>query len=125
MRISDWSSDVCTSDLELLAAGAYQLGGLPAMAAGLLDQVASEHDGVRLYASFLRAALDDAVRRAGRFWRRHPALTSTAADSAILAAIRGGDEAPGGMGTVTVELVRSARRMAPRSLRGADGRTSP
>src|SRR3546814_20954820 len=72
---------------ELLAAGAYQLGGLPAMAAGLLDQVESEHDGVRLYASFLRADLDDAVRRAGRFWRRHPDLTSTDADSAILAAI--------------------------------------
>src|SRR3546814_10716851 len=95
MRISDWSSDVCTSDLELLAAGAYQLGGLPAMAAGLLEQVESEHDGVRLYASFLRADLDDAVRRAGRFWRRHPDLTSTDADSAILAAMRGGDEAPG------------------------------
>src|SRR3546814_20989850 len=61
---------------ELLAAGAYQLGGLPAMAAGLLDQVESEHDGVRLYASFLRADLDDAVRRAGRFWRDRKSVVS-------------------------------------------------
>ncbi|POA51334.1 hypothetical protein, partial [Pseudomonas sp. GW531-R1] len=29
--------------IELLAAGAYQLGGLPAMASGLLSQVRSEH----------------------------------------------------------------------------------
>lgn len=108
--------------IELLAAGAYQLGGLPAMAAGLLDQVESEHDGVRLYASFLRADLDDAVRRAGRFWRRHRDLTSVDADSAILSAMRGGDEAPGVMWAVTVELVRCVGLTADSMRRGDDAR---
>src|SRR3546814_12050894 len=35
--------------IELLAAGAYQLGGLPAMAAGLIAQIPAEHEGVALY----------------------------------------------------------------------------
>jgi hypothetical protein len=38
--------------IELLAAGAYQLGGLPAMASGLLSQVGSGHEGVRSTAPF-------------------------------------------------------------------------
>ena len=47
-----------TAPIELFAAAAYQLGGLPAMAAGLLGQVELRDDGSRLYASFLRADFD-------------------------------------------------------------------
>ncbi len=50
-----------TAPIELLAA-AYQLGGLPAMAAGLLGQVELGDEGSRLYASFLRADFDDVLR---------------------------------------------------------------
>jgi hypothetical protein len=53
--------------IELLAAGAYQLGGLPAMASGLLSQVGSDHEGVRLYSAFLRADFDGVLRRAALF----------------------------------------------------------
>ncbi len=54
--------------IELLAAAAYQLGGLPAMASGLISQVVIEHEGVALYAAFLRADFDAVLRRAAFFW---------------------------------------------------------
>ncbi|OIM92818.1 hypothetical protein BLN97_19875 [Bradyrhizobium elkanii] len=52
--------------IEILAAAAYQLGGLPAMASGLLGQVDSEHDGVALYAAFLRADFEQRAGAGGR-----------------------------------------------------------
>lgn len=69
--------------IELLAAGAYQLGGLPAMASGLLSQVGSDHEGVRLYSAFLRADFDGVLRRAALFWRRHPDLTTADAQFSL------------------------------------------
>lgn len=111
--------------IELLAAGAYQLGGLPAMAAGLLEQVETDHDGVRLYASFLRADLDAVVRHAARFWRRHPHLTSADAESAILAALHHDDEGPGVIWATTVELVRCLGLVADSLRRGDEDRLRP
>lgn len=55
--------------LELLAAAAYQLGGLPAMAAGLLGQVRLDSPGERLYAQFLRADFDGVIHAITAFWR--------------------------------------------------------
>lgn len=109
--------------IELLAAGAYQLGGFPAMASGLLDQMETEHDGVRLYAAFLQADFDKAVRRAARFWRRNADLTGPEAEAAIFAALRGDDdEGPGVKWAYTVELVRSIGLLADSLRRGDDAR---
>lgn len=112
--------------IELLAAGAYQLGGLPAMASGLLSQVSSDHDGVRLYSAFLRADFDGVLRRAALFWRRHPDLTTADASAMLLTAMRGG--APDGEVGPTVgwmfsvELVRSLGLVADCLRRGDDER---
>ncbi|GBH32727.1 DEAD/DEAH box helicase [Sphingobium xenophagum] len=111
--------------IELLAAGAYQLGGLPAMASGLLDQIESEHEGVRLYSAFLRADFDRVVQRSAAFWRDNPGLTSADAENAIFAAMRGEDETPGFLWTVTIELVRSLGLIADSVRRGDDERLAP
>jgi hypothetical protein len=58
--------------LALFAAGSYQLGGLPAMASGILRQITSEDDGMRLFASFLSADFDRVLSRAAAFWEAHP-----------------------------------------------------
>ena len=108
--------------IELLAAGAYQLGGFPAMAAGLLEQVETDHDGVRLYAAFLQADFDKVVRRAARFWRTHEDLTEADAEAVVLAALRGEREGPGVKWAVTVELVRCLGLIADTLRRGDDDR---
>lgn len=110
--------------IELLAAAAYQLGGLPAMAAGLLDQVEMDHDGVRLYAEFLRTDLDGVVRRASRFWAVHPELTAPNAEAAVLAALRAeeDEEGPGMVWAASVELVRCLGLVADSLRRGDEER---
>ena len=110
--------------IELLAAAAYQLGGLPAMAAGLLEQVEIDHDGVSLYATFLRADLDGVVRCASRFWAAHPQLTVANAEAAILAALRADEdeEGPGMAWAASVELVRCLGLVADSLRRGDDAR---
>lgn len=112
--------------IELLAAGAYQLGGLPAMAHGLLAQIHSKHTGVRLYGAFLRADFDDVLRRAALFWRRHPDLTEADAGAALLAAMNDDDDLLGEGPTVTwafsVELVRSLGLIADCLRRGDEER---
>lgn len=57
--------------IELFAAAAFQLGGLPAMANGLLAQIDMEDDGTRLYGSFLSADFDDVLAAATSFWQRN------------------------------------------------------
>lgn len=59
----------------LIAAGCYQLGGLPAMASGLLRQVSHDDRGSRLFAEFLKADFDAVLRRAASFWRNNNDLT--------------------------------------------------
>jgi hypothetical protein len=107
--------------IELLAAAAYQLGGLPAMATGLLGQVESENDGVALYAAFLRADFDDVIRRASAFWAANPELTRR--DSAFRIAMPDPDEELLGdddrvVWYFTVELVRSLGLIADSLRRG-------
>lgn len=59
----------------LIAAGCYQLGGLPAMASGLLRQVVHDDRGSRLFADFLKADFDAVLRRTASFWRDNRELT--------------------------------------------------
>lgn len=118
--------------IELLAAGAYQLGGLPAMAAGLLSQIRSRHAGVRLYSAFLRADFDGVLRRAGLFWRRYPELTTAGAGAMLLTAVRAdddddheGEDGPSVTWAFSVELVRSLGLIADCLRRGDDERLEP
>jgi hypothetical protein len=76
--------------IELLAAAAYQLGGLPAMAAGLLRQLDIAHEGIALYAAFLRADFDGVLRRSAAFWTAHSELTE--ADASLRLADHPGEE---------------------------------
>jgi hypothetical protein len=108
--------------IELLAAGAYQLGGLPAMAAGLLSQVEIEHDGVQLYAAFLQANFDAVICHSVEFWRANPKLTSAEADSTIFASIREGSDSHGVLWAVTVELIRCLGLISDSLRRGDDQR---
>ncbi|MDO8409235.1 MAG: DEAD/DEAH box helicase [Phenylobacterium sp.] len=112
--------------IELLAAGAYQLGGLPAMASGLLSQMRSEHIGVRLYSAFLRADFDGVLQRAAMFWRRHADLTTIDAGAMLIAAMRGkapeGEAPPTVSWAFSVELVRSLGLVADCLRRGDDER---
>jgi hypothetical protein len=112
--------------IELMAAGAYQLGGMPAMANGLLSQMRFDHDGVRLYSAFLQANFDRVLFRAGRFWHQHPELTSSEAEVAILQAMQGeleaGVPASSAAWSFSVELVRSLGLVAHCLRRGDDTR---
>jgi hypothetical protein len=99
----------------LFAAGCYQLGGLPAMASGLLRQVVSDDRGSRLFADFLKADFDGVLRRVGRFWNGNRPLT-----------VHGAEKQFFGEGTFesvawfsTVELVRCIG-LASQSLRRGD-----
>ena len=58
-----------TFSLEILSAASYQLGGSPAMAAALLDQIKQENAGEKLYASFFRADFDAVIHLVANFWR--------------------------------------------------------
>jgi len=130
-EILEWLSRASDSTrnevpVELLAAGSYQLGGLPAMAFGLLSQVSSKHHGVRLFSAFLRADFDSVLRHAAVFWRRHSDLTSADASAMLLAAMgRGSDEdksTPTVGWVFSVELVRSLGLIADCLRRGDDDR---
>lgn len=70
--------------IELLAAGAYQLGGLPAMASGLLRQLNESHAGVGLLAAFFGGDFDSVVGRAMTFWSANLNLTSKEAAIGLL-----------------------------------------
>lgn len=112
--------------IELLAAAAYQLGGLPAMASGLLRQIEAEHDGVALYSAFLRADFDGVIRRSSAFWNAHPDLTTP--DASRRLAAPGVDDFDLDEDShrvawfFTVELVRGLGLIADSLRRGDDSR---
>jgi hypothetical protein len=112
--------------IELLAAGAYQLGGLPAMASGLLSQIRSRHAGVRLFSAFLRADFDGVLRRAAGFWRRHAELTGAESGEMLLRATGDTPDEDGDPPTpawaLSVELVRSLGLVADCLRRGDEER---
>jgi DEAD/DEAH box helicase len=104
--------------LELLAAGSYQLGGLPAMASALLEQVTPANRGERLYARFLRGDFDGALRTAARFWRDHLDIADREAPIRLL-----NDEGEDKVAWYfTVELVRVLGALADALRRGDDPR---
>jgi hypothetical protein len=101
----------------LFAAGCYQWGGLPAMAAGLLRQVVPDDRGSRLFADFLKADFDSVLRRVGQFWNEHRDLTMPGAERRFF----GEDTFESATWFSTVELVRCIG-LASQSLRRGDVR---
>lgn len=100
--------------IELLAAGAYQLGGLPAMASGLLAQVTLRDDGSQLYAKFFGSDFDGVLRLTRAFWKQNPELTNRDASRQLMA--EDSDEKIAWH--ITVELVRSLGLIADSLRRG-------
>lgn len=88
-EILEWlarSRDMVTRDVptEVLAAGAYQLAGLPAMATGLLSRVELEGAG-RIMGAFLAGDFDGVLRHIEDFWSRHGDLSGPAGSDGLLA----------------------------------------
>ncbi|WP_442807666.1 DEAD/DEAH box helicase [Trinickia soli] len=104
--------------IELLAGAAFQLGGLPAMASGLLGQLDLEEAGPALFAAFLKADFDEVLTLAMAFWRQHPHLTVSDASQRILE-----EEQDDRLAWYfTVELVRALGLFADSVRRGDDVR---
>lgn len=104
--------------IELFAGAAFQLGGLPAMASGLLGQLNLEEDGPRLFSAFLKADFDEVLTLAIAFWERHPDLTLVDASRRILE----GKQDDRLTWYFTVELVRALGLFADSVRRGNDAR---
>ena len=145
------SSDAVTRDVPvaLLAAGAYQLASLPAMATSLLRQGGFGEGVAEIFAAFLSADFERLLRRSAAFWGDHPELTGRSGSANLLAepevdpeddepAFDEGDErdrhdpdlptAPPASKIgwyVVVELVRSVGLLADSLRRGSDARTRP
>ncbi|MDH7791648.1 DEAD/DEAH box helicase [Ochrobactrum sp. AN78] len=99
----------------LIAAGCYQLGGLPAMATGLLRQVPPNDRGSRLFADFLKADFDAVLRRAAGFWNDNLEYTRRGAEERFFG--EGTEESVTWFGTI--ELVRCIG-LAAQTLRRGD-----
>ncbi|WP_294287577.1 DEAD/DEAH box helicase [uncultured Sphingomonas sp.] len=104
--------------IELLAGAAFQLGGLPAMASGLLGQLDLDEDGPKLFAAFLQADFDEVLTLAMAFWEENPELTTVDSSRRILEEDRDDRLA----WYFTVELVRALGLYADSLRRGDDGR---
>jgi hypothetical protein len=104
--------------LELLAAGSYQLGGLPAMASALISQIPPSSRGETLYAQFLQGDFDGVLRSVGNFWRGHLDIADREAPSRLL----NGDGDDKVSWYFTVELVRVLGALADALRRGDNAR---
>ncbi|WP_210242332.1 DEAD/DEAH box helicase [Mesorhizobium sp. B2-6-4] len=91
-----------TLPLALFAAGSYQLGGLPAMATGLLRQTAYADTGLQLFAAFLGASFDEVLEKCTAFWTSNPQLTARNAGATYFGSAAFEDMS----WLATVELVR-------------------
>lgn len=80
------SADAVTRDVPvaMLAAGAYQLAALPAMATALLRQGRFEAGKASIFAAFLGADFDAVISRATGFWGEHPEWTGRDGSAALL-----------------------------------------
>lgn len=80
------ASDAVTRDVPvgLLAAGAYQLAGLPAMATSLLRQGGHGRGVAEIFAAFLSADFEKLLARSAAFWQDHPELTGRDGSEALL-----------------------------------------
>lgn len=77
--------------VKLLAAAAFQLGGLPAMASALLGQLESHDAGTLLFSNFLRGDFNTVVENTLSFWQLNPELTKRNASMRLLATGVSGD----------------------------------
>lgn len=122
-EILEWlarsADDIRTiAPIELLAGAAFQLGGLPAMASGLLGQLDLEEDGPKLFAAFFQADFDAVLGHAIAFWDQNGDLTDAGSSRKILEQ----DEDDRLSWYFTVELVRALGLYADSIRRGDDGR---
>ncbi|QEW21730.1 ski2-like helicase [Marinibacterium anthonyi] len=78
--------------MALLAAGAYQLAGLPAMAASLLRGPQPAGASGRIFAAFLRADFEVVLKEINGFWAAHPELTGREGSAPLLDEIEAGGE---------------------------------
>lgn len=104
--------------IELLAGAAFQLGGLPAMASGLLGQLDLEDDGPKLFAAFFQADFDAVLVHTMTFWDQNGDLTDAGSSRRILEE----DKDDRLSWYFTVELIRALGLFADSIRRGDDGR---
>jgi len=104
--------------VELLAGAAFQLGGLPAMASGLLGQLDLEEDGPKLFAAFFQGDFDTVLIHAMAFWEQNGDLTEVGSSRRILEE----DKDDRLSWYFTVELIRAVGLFADSIRRGADDR---
>lgn len=122
-EILEWlarsADDIRTiAPIELLAGAAFQLGGLPAMASGLLGQLNLEEDGPKLFAAFFQADFDTVLVHAMAFWDQNGELTDAGSSRRILE-----EEKDDRLSWYfTVELIRALGLFADSIRRGADDR---
>jgi hypothetical protein len=100
-ELMEWlsrSADVVTRDVppSLLAAGAYQLAGLPAMATSLLRQGRYGTGVAEILGAYLSADFDRVLSRTVSFWSEHSELTSRIGSEVLLT------PEPAGFGAVEV-----------------------
>lgn len=113
------ADDVRTiAPIELLAGAAFQLGGQPAMASGLLGQLDLEEDGPKLFAAFFQADFDAVILHSMTFWDQNDDLTAPGSSQRILEENR--DDRLSWY--FTVELIRALGLFADSIRRGADDR---
>lgn len=109
--------------IDLLAAAAFQLGGLPAIANSLLEQANTKHDGVKLYAAFFQARFDAVLHHVSEFWRKAPELTDRLSSQALYKVMRLDDANSFNFTrATTAELVRILGLLADCIRRGDDVR---
>jgi hypothetical protein len=80
------ASDAVTRDVPvtLLAAGSYQLAGLPAMATSLLRQGRYGGGVAEIFGAFLAADFERVLARTASFWQEHPEFTAREGSQALL-----------------------------------------
>lgn len=122
-EILEWlarsADDIRTfAPIELLAGAAFQLGGLPAMASGLLGQLDLEEGGPKLFAAFLQADFDAVLVHAMTFWHQNGDLAYAGSSRRILEE----DKDDRLSWYFTVELIRALGLFADSIRRGDDGR---
>lgn len=104
--------------VELLAGAAFQLGGLTAMASGLLGQLDLEEDGPKLFAAFIQGDFDAVLLHTMAFWGQNGDLRASGSSLRILEEDR--DDRLSWY--FTVELIRALGLFADSIRRGADDR---
>lgn len=122
-EILEWlarsADDIRTiAPIELLAGAAFQLGGLPAMASSLLEQLDLEEGGSKLFAAFFQADFDAVLVHTMAFWDQNGDLTDPGSSRRILEE----DEDDRLGWYFTVELIRALGLFADSIRRGDDGR---